>query len=296
MNFIEGVLHIESFLAVTLGIIVLFLGRRLTQASHFLKEFSIPEPVSGGILVSILFAVVHYIFSVDVQFDLATRDLLLVYFFTTIGINASLKDLLKGGKPLIILLVITIGYMLIQNATGIGMAVLLGQPEAVGMLSGSVSLIGGHGTAIAWSPRIAEMFDLNTAMEIGVASATFGLILASLMGGPIAKYLINKHQLKPVKVEKMDVGTAKDKPQPSINAYDFLDAMLAIHLCIILGAVLNEGISELGLQLPLFVSCLFAGILISNLIPDSYPRLTGTRWPSRQPAVALIADMALGAS
>lgn len=93
----------------------------------------------------------------------------------------------------------------------------------------------------------------------------------------------------------MDVGTAKNEPQPSINAYDFLDAMLAIHVCIILGAILNEGVSSLGLELPLFVTCLFAGILISNVIPASYPRITGTRWPARKPAVALIADMALGA-
>lgn len=295
MNYLDGILHVESFLAVTLGIVVLFLGRRLTQASKWLREFSIPEPVSGGILVSILFAALHYLSGIDVEFDLAARDLLLVYFFTTIGINASLKDLFKGGKPLIILLTITIGYMFIQNLTGIGIATMLGQPDIVGLLSGTVSLIGGHGTAIAWSPKIGESFGLETAMEIGIASATFGLILASVMGGPIAKFLINRHNLSPAKVEKMDVGTSPNNPKPSINAYDFLDAVLAIHICVILGAFLNEAVSEFGLDLPLFVTCLFAGILISNLIPDSYPRLTGTRWPKRTPAIALIADIALGA-
>ncbi|MBL4831989.1 MAG: sodium/glutamate symporter [Aliivibrio sp.] len=295
MNYIDGVFHIESFLAVTLGIIVLFLGRRLTSAIRLLKEFSIPEPVSGGILVSISFAILHALTDIDISFDLATRDLLLVYFFTTIGINASISDLFKGGKPLIILLCITIGYMLIQNLTGIGIAIALDQPPVFGLLSGSVSLIGGHGTAIAWAPKIGEAFDLDTAMEIGMASATFGLILASIMGGPIAKYLINKHKLQASSNEQMDVGTQSNKPQPSINAYDFLDAMLAIHVCIILGAILNEVVSHFGLQLPLFVSCLFAGILISNLIPASYPRITGTRWPARKPAIALIADLALGA-
>ncbi|MDO6542682.1 sodium/glutamate symporter [Photobacterium sanguinicancri] len=295
MNYIDGVLHIESFLAVTLGIIVLFVGRRLTQASYWLREFSIPEPVSGGILISITFAILHYATNIDVQFELAARDLLLVYFFTTIGINASLTDLFKGGKPLIILLSITIGYMLIQNITGIGIATLLDQPAAFGLLSGTVSLIGGHGTAIAWAPKIGETFDLDTAMEIGIASATFGLILASIMGGPIAKYLINKHNLTPSKDEEMDIGTKQSEPQPKINAYDFLDAVLAIHICIILGAILNKAVASAGLELPLFVTCLFAGILISNLVPASYPRLTGTRWPSRKPAVALIADIALGA-
>ncbi len=90
------------------------------------------------------------------------------------------------------------------------------------------------------------------------------------------------------------MGTQQDAPTPSINAYDLLDAILAIHVCIILGAVLNEAVSAAGLELPLFVSCLFAGILISNLIPKSYPRITGTRWPARKPAIALIADVALG--
>lgn len=183
MNYIDGVFHIESFLAVTLGIITLFLGRRLTSAIGFLKEFSIPEPVSGGVLVSVLFAILHYWAEIDVSFDLAARDLLLVYFFTTIGINASVNDLFKGGKPLIILLCITIAYMILQNLTGISIALALDLPPVFGLLSGSVSLIGGHGTAIAWAPKIGEAFNLDNALEIGIASATFGLILASMMGG-----------------------------------------------------------------------------------------------------------------
>jgi ESS family glutamate:Na+ symporter len=190
MEYIDGVLRIESFLAVTLGVIVLFLGKRLTQTSGFLKEYSIPEPVSGGILVSVLFTIIFYATSVEVEFNLQARDFLLVYFFTTIGINASLRDLIKGGRPLIILLVVTIGYMLVQNLTGLGVASAMGQPYAVGLLSGSISLIGGHGTAIAWAPKVGEQFGLTSAMEIGIASATFGLILASIMGGPIAKFLI----------------------------------------------------------------------------------------------------------
>jgi len=117
-----------------------------------------------------------------------------VYFFTTIGINASLKDLLSGGKPLVILLTITIAYMFLQNLTGITVASLFDLPTPVGLLGGTVSLIGGHGTTIAWSPRIAEDYGISNAMEIGIASATFGLILASLMGGPIAKLLIKRIQ------------------------------------------------------------------------------------------------------
>ncbi len=290
----DGVLQVGSFFAVTLGIVVLFAGKRLNNAVGFFRNFSIPEPVTGGLLFTLIFTLVYAATGVEIEFDLAARDVLLVYFFTTIGINASVKDLLAGGKPLVILLSITIAYMVVQNLTGISVASLFDQPAAVGMLGGSVSLIGGHGTAIAWAPRIAEDFGVSNAMEIGVACATFGLILASLMGGPIAKFLINRHNLKPETVEPMDVGLSEERTDRGITHLDFLDAVLAIHISAIIGLLLNEGLEELGLKLPLFVTCLFAGILITNLIPKNFPRISGRRWPSRTPAIALIADIALG--
>ncbi|RWX54691.1 sodium/glutamate symporter [Photobacterium chitinilyticum] len=296
MDWVNGILKLSSFFAVTIGILVLFVGRRLNKMFAPLREFSIPEPVTGGILFSVLIATVYVVTDIEIEFDLMARDVLLVYFFTTIGINASLKDLLKGGIPLVVLLAITIGYMLVQNFTGISVAAMFGLDSAVGMLGGSVSLIGGHGTAIAWAPRISEGFGISNAMEIGIACATFGLILASLMGGPIAKFLITRYDLKPDHKEQLDVGVADESQNGNgaISGFDFLDAIFAIHICAILGFILNEVIAELGLQLPLFVTCLFAGIVITNLIPDAYPRISGTKWPSRKPAIALIADVSLG--
>jgi ESS family glutamate:Na+ symporter len=284
MELIDGTLHIEGFLSITLGIVVLFAGKRLNDAIGFLKNFSIPEPVSGGLLFTVLFMLVYLVTGIEVEFDLAARDILLVYFFTTIGINASLRDLLAGGKPLVILLAITLAYMVVQNLTGITIASLFDQSTAVGMLGGTVSLIGGHGTAIAWAPRIAEDFGVGNAMEIGIACATFGLILASLMGGPIAKFLISRHNLKPTRVEpmdvgSMDVGSSEARPQKVVTHLDFLDAVLAIHVSAIVGLLLNEFLAEQGLKLPLFVTCLFAGILITNLIPKNFPRISGTKWP-----------------
>ena len=294
MEFENGVLHFTPFFAVTLGIVVLFLGKRVNDAVGFLREFSIPEPVTGGLIMSLLIALVYVTSAVEIEFDLAARDVLLVYFFTTIGINSSLKDLLSGGKPLVILLVITIGYMFLQNLTGITVAALFDLPTPVGMLGGTVSLIGGHGTAIAWSPRIAEDYGISNAMEIGLACATFGLILASLMGGPIAKLLIMRYKLKPAQTEQLDVGTPDTEKHSRIGYLDLLDAILAIHVSAIVGFLLNEELEALGLKLPLFVTCLFAGILITNLIPKSFPRISGTKWPTRTPAIALIADVSLG--
>jgi ESS family glutamate:Na+ symporter len=294
MEMVDGVLRIPTFLTVTLGIIVLFVGKRLNDAVPFLREFSIPEPVTGGLLFSVLFGILYAVTGVAVEFELAARNVLLVYFFTTIGINASLKDLLSGGKPLVVLLVITIGYMVVQNLTGISVAALFDLDAPTGLLGGTVSLIGGHGTAIAWAPRFAADYGVANAMEIGIACATFGLILASLMGGPIAKFLITRHKLTPDKVESPDVGMAEEDRKTGIGYLDFLDAVFAIHICGLLGILLNAGLKELGLQLPLFVTCLFAGILVTNLIPSNFPRITGTKWPTRTPSMALIAEIALG--
>ena len=300
MEMIDGMLQVGPFVAVTLGIIVLFVGKRLNDTIGFLREFSIPEPVTGGLLFSVLFGLLYAATGIAVEFELAARDFLLVYFFTTIGINASLRDLLAGGKPLVILLVITIAYMIVQNLTGITVAALFDLPTAVGMLGGTVSLIGGHGTSIAWAPGMAADYNVPNAIEIGIACATFGLILASLMGGPIAKFLINRHQLTPSNNETLDVGLPEGTDLPDANKktgighLDFLDAILAIHISVIVGMVLNEAIETTGLKLPLFVTCLFAGILLTNLIPENFPRFSGRRWPTREPAMALIAEMSLG--
>ena len=292
MELVDGVLSIGPFRAVTWGIVVLFLGRWLVGRSAFLRDYNIPEPVVGGLLFSLLFTLLFLAFDVTVQFELGARDFLLVYFFTTIGLNARLGDLLAGGKPLAILLAITIAYMFIQNLTGIGVASAFGLPPQLGLLGGTVSLIGGHGTTIAWSPRFATEYGISNAMEVGIACATFGLVLASTMGGPIARYLIRKHNLQPADSgEKFDVGAATAQQHYKIDYYSFLQAIFAIHVSVTLGVVLNEGLEALGLKLPLFVTSLFGGIVLANIIPRILPR---AEWPSRTPSLALIADLSLG--
>ena len=114
------------------------------------------------------------------------------------------------------------------------------------------------------------------------------------MGGPIAKFLMKRYQLSPETEEALDVGLSEEQRKEGIGHLDFLDAILAIHFSVILGILLNEGVSDLGFELPLFVTCLFAGILLTNLIPSNFPRFSGTKWPSRSPATALIADISLG--
>ena len=294
MEAAHTVWEVDTFLAVTVGIVVLFLGKRINRLIPVFGKYSIPEPVTGGLFIAIILFAIHSFADISIEFELGARDALLIYFFTTIGINASFKDLAAGGKPLALLLLVTVIYMVTQNLTGIGMASVLGLEPAVGLLGGTVSLIGGHGTAIAWAPRFAENYGIGNAMEIGVACATFGLVLASLIGGPVAKFLVSRHQLVGGSDDDLDVGIDEEADPVSLNYMELLDAVLALHICIIIGYFLDVGLSQLGVHLPLFVSCLFAGIIMTNLRPHALPRITGTQWPSRTPAMALIADISLG--
>jgi ESS family glutamate:Na+ symporter len=140
-----------------------------------------------------------------------------------------------------------------------------------------------------------EKFGIHNAMEMAIACATFGLILASLMGGPIASYLIKKHDLKPEQSEEQDVGISYDEKNAQIDYFAFLHAILAIHFSIIIGFFLNESLEEAGLKLPLFVTCLFAGILISSFVtPKLSKKFHWLDWKAKKTAMALIADISLG--
>lgn len=295
MELTDNILAIQSFQTITLAIIVLFIGKGLNLRFAVLRNFNVPEPVVGGLLFSILFALLYFSTGISVEFDLQARDVMLVYFFTTIGLSSNIKDLVKGGKPLLILLTATLFYMVIQNLVGISVATVFGLEPIVGLLGGTVSLIGGHGTAIAWAPTFAEQYGIHNAMEIGIACATFGLILASLMGGPIASYLIKKHDLKATDSGNIEVGVTYEEQNAKIDYFSFLHAILAIHFSVLIGVILNESLEEAGLKLPLFVTCLFAGIVISSFItPTMTRKVTWLDWAGRSTAMALIADISLG--
>ena len=286
----DGVLFVRPFLAATAGIVVLFVGKALNQRLALLREYNIPEPVTGGLLFAVAFWLVFLASGYRVTFELTARDVLLVYFFTTIGINARVSDLKAGGRPLVILLAAVAVFMLLQNALGVAVATLLGKPPGIGVLAGSVSLLGGHGTAIAWAPVFAEK-GIPNALEIGVLGATAGLVLASIAGGPLARFLVQRHRLEGPAGEAPEVGVHYGDAQPGIDYFSFLHAILAIHVCGVIGILAHQGLENIGLKLPLFVPCLLAGIVLTNLLPRVAPRIA---WPSRTPALALIAEVALG--
>ena len=287
-----GHIFVPSFLAYTIGIIVFLIGMRMNQRIAFLRAFNIPEPVTGGLLASLIVLACYLTTGMAISFEMDTRDRLLIYFFTAIGINARISDLIAGGRPLLILLGLTLGFIVVQDVVGIGGALLFGQPTAVGVLAGSASLIGGHGTAIAWAPEIAENHGVPNALEIGGAAATLGLVIASLIGGPIARFLLNQYRLSGAPEDPTVVGVAYEKaPTEKINHVSIMSVFLVLHVAIIIGYGLNEAAQQIGLRLPLFVTCLLAAIALSNTVPIVFPRM---RWPARTRALAVVSDFSLG--
>lgn len=281
---------LDSFLSYTIGILVFFVGVALTKRFRLLRDFNIPEPVTGGLIAAAVVYGIYLILGMEIAFDLSTRDRLLVYFFTAIGLNARFSDLVTGGKPLLILLGLTLSFIVIQNIIGITGTTMLGLETPIGVLAGSASLIGGHGTAIAWAPDIVDM-GINNALEIGVAAATLGLVIASLIGGPIAKVLIGKYKLKSETHEVASVGIEYKKTDTeTFNHLSFMGVLLVLHLCIIIGYVVNTAVADMGFKLPLFVTCLLTGIILSNTVPKIFPKL---HWSANTRSMAIVSDFSL---
>ncbi len=283
--------NLDGFLTLTIAIIVLFLGVALSRKFDVLRNYNIPDPVTGGLVAASIVAVIYWAGGLEIIFDMEKRDRLLVYFFTCIGLNARFTDLLRGGRPLLILLGLTVGYIFLQNIVGVAGAMIVGAPPEVGVVAGSISLIGGHGTAIAWAPEAAKA-GLGNAMEIGIAAATLGLIIASLIGGPIAKFLLARNKLEGNQEGKAMVGIYHEKEDTErINHFSIMAVILTMHLAIIPGYLLHQAILSWGFMLPLYVPCLLSAILLSNTVPLIFKKM---KWPARTRALALVSDFSLG--
>ena len=280
-----------DFLALTVGIVVFFVGVLVTQSVSFLRTYNIPEPVTGGFVAALAFWAVYTVFGLEIGFDLTTRDRLLVIFFATVGVNARLADLAVGGRVLATLCLITVVYVFLQNGVGTIAAVAFGLPKSAGVVIGSVSLVGGHGTATAWGPIIGADHGFPAALEMGIAAATLGLIIASLLGGPIAKLLIERHDLAPLSEDSPRGELPPEADAAPIDKMGIMRAMLVVNVAVILGYLAHSWISRFGwIELPLFVPCLIVGMVLSNTVPVVLPRLN---WPARTASLELISSYAL---
>jgi len=287
--------EVSNLMTATLGIAVYLIGANINAHVAVLRRFNIPEPVTGGLMASFTLLALYLVTGLELSFDLAARDFLLIVFFAGIGLNARLSDLISGGKPLLLLLILTLVTIVAQNVVGAVGALAFGYPAQAGVLFGSASLIGGHGTAIAWAPEVGAATGLSGATELGVAVATLGLVLAALVGGPIARLLVEGKKLTPDRPDEEHTVGLPENPTEDESRIDHLTIMrvlLHLNLAMICGMALNEMILATGLKLPLFVPCLIMGIVIGNLRTVLAPKAPPV---SRTPSLALISEFSLGA-
>lgn len=258
-------LQLDFYGTLVAASLVLLLGRGLVTRVGFLRTYNIPEPVAGGLLVALLLLGLRTV-DVHVQFDTSLQTPLMLAFFATIGLSADIASLKKGGRVVGIFLLAVTGLLVVQNAMGIGLAKALGLDPLMGLLSGSISLSGGHGTGAAWGATFSEKYGLASATELALAAATFGLVLGGLIGGPVARLLINR-----VETPGLDQGIShlpKGFEQPNeerlITPFSMIETLALIAVSLMGGTLLNGLLHETAFELPTFVCVLFVGVLLRN--------------------------------
>jgi ESS family glutamate:Na+ symporter len=283
-------MQLDSRQTIIVGVLVLFLGKYLNRKIGFLRQFNIPEPVTGGIVASVIFGIVHALFNFDITFSKHYQNIFLVVFFTAIGLKTEFKSIVKGGRLLALLTVVAIVYIFAQNYLGAFLAQLFGINKNAGILAGSAALQGGHGNIVAWAPILEKDYGVNNAMEIGMTVATLGLIFGGILGGPVAKYLIKKYKLTPSDDPNVTVGV-REGHELVIDYNSALKALLLIALSIGVGIHLKDLTDAINFTLPLFVTCMFGGVLLANLLPYVVPKL---KCPHGSPTLAIVSDLSLG--
>ncbi len=270
MNTVFTIGELESFLT---AILVLFIGHGINRHVSIFRKYNIPEPIVGGLVVAGFITLLHA-YDITITFSLPMQNTLMLMFFSTVGLAASYKLLVKGGRKVFLFLGIASAYIVIQNAVGVGLAPVLGLEPLMGLIAGSITLSGGHGTGVAWSQTFADDYGLST-LEFAMAAATFGLVMGGIIGGPVAQRLINKNNL----VSSYGVGGNHHKDHPELVTYDqleedrvtaksILETLFILLLCVAGAKLVEYLVSSFGiswLKMPDFVYALFIGVIITNL-------------------------------
>lgn len=245
--------------------LVLLLGRGLVQRVGFLRAYNIPEPVAGGLLVALVLLALRS-FDIRVQFDTSMQTPLMLAFFATIGLSADFSSLKKGGRVVVVFLLVVTGLLLVQNAMGIGLATALGLDPLMGLLAGSITLSGGHGTGAAWSATFSDKYGLASAAELAMACATFGLVLGGLIGGPVARLLIKRAKLHSSGESTAILPKGFEQPNTErlITSFSFVETLALIAVSLLAGSLLNGALLGTALELPTFVCVLFVGVVLRN--------------------------------
>ena len=258
-------IQLDMYQTLAAAVVVLMLGTFLKKRIHFLEKFCIPSPVIGGILFAILTCICFETGIAEFSFNDTLKEVCMVFLFTSVGFQANLKVLKKGGKSLAVFLGLVITLILAQNLLAVGLSKLLGLNSLIGMCTGSIPMVGGHGTAGAFGP-VLEDFNISGATTICTASATFGLVAGSLIGGPLSKRLIEKKNLLSTAVAEDDSLLVEDEKKHERHTNMYAAAVFQLIIAIGLGTIISWMLTQTGLTFPIYIGAMIAAALIRNIV------------------------------
>lgn len=257
-------IQIDMYQTLALSVVVLMLGQFLKQKINFLEKFCIPSPVVGGLIFSVLTCILYSTGVVEFTFDDTLREVCMVFFFTSVGFQANLKVLKSGGKALAIFLGLVIALIFMQNLLAVGVSHLIGLDSLVGLCTGSIPMVGGHGTAGAFGP-VLEDFNVQGATTICTAAATFGLVAGSLIGGPIGKRLIEKKHLLDTIVTEDDSLLIEEEKKHERHSNMYAAAVFQLILAVGLGTIISELLTKTGLTFPIYIGAMIVAAIVRNV-------------------------------
>lgn len=266
---IEGVLNIKlnSTLTLALAAILLIIGYSIKKKINFLNKYCIPAPVVGGFSFMFITWLGHNGNIFKFTFENTFQSTFMLVFFTTVGLGASFSLLKKGGKLLIIYWLICGIISIFQNAIGITITKLTGLEAPYALLSSAISMIGGHGAALAYGTSFSNM-GYESAPLVGAAAATFGLITAVLIGGPLGRKLIEKHNLSPDTSETLDnsISNINADSVEKLSDLDIIKNVVSILVCMAIGSLISVQIGKLiKMDFPAYVGAMFVAVLMRNI-------------------------------
>ncbi|MFJ5770809.1 sodium/glutamate symporter [Psychrobacillus sp. NPDC093180] len=280
-------LALDQTTTIFLSIALLVLGTYLVKKVGFLNKFCIPAPVVGGLLFALLATIAKSLDLFEITLDTSLQGLFMLTFFTTVGLGASFKLVKLGGKLLVIYWLACGFLALAQNTIGVSMAYLFDLHPLIGMMAGAVSMEGGHGAATAFGQTVEDL-GINSALSIGVAAATFGLVAGGLIGGPVVKYLITKYDLKSTETDEVTEVDIEEEGK-AITTNTFFTQLLLITFCMALGTYLGGLFSSAtGFVLPGYVGAMFVAVIVRNIVDKFNPKTVDMK------SIGLVSDISLG--